>query len=129
MKYTVRKDDTIFTLSALFYFSWEMWPFLYYTNVSIIGDDPMALAAGTALEVPVPLMTEVTHVASSGETSISLSRKYYGIPYYYRLIEEANNWPEELIAGYSYKIPALCSRIEYDAAAELRRELHVEFDQ
>jgi nucleoid-associated protein YgaU len=129
MKYTVRAGDTIFKLAVLFYYNWDKWPFLYYANEKVIGDDPMILTTGITLEVSVPLMNDEIHIAVNGDTSISLSIKYYGIPYYYRLIEEANNWPAELIIGNSYKIPLLCNRIEYDAAADLRRELHVEFDR
>ncbi len=129
MKYTVKQGDTIYTLAVLFYYSWELWPFLYYTNVDLIGDDPMTLVPGTTLEVPEPLMVEKLHLAVEGDTSISLSKKYYGVAYYYRIIEEANDWPAELTVGNNYKIPALCSKIEYDAAADLRREIHVEFDK
>jgi nucleoid-associated protein YgaU len=129
MKYTVRSGETILTLAVLFYYNWDKWPLLYFSNEEIIGDDPMILSPGITLEVPVPLMNDEVHIVISGDTSISLSNKYYGIPYYYRLIEEANDWPAELTVGNSYKIPLLCSRIEYDAAADLRRELHVEFDR
>lgn len=129
MKYSVRKGDTIFTLAVLYFYNWDMWPLIYYYNIDIIGDDPFTLETGITLTIPEPKLIDTMHIAAEGDTSISLSNLYYGIPYYHRLIEEANNWPADLTAGYSYKIPALCSRMEYDAATDLRRKLNVEFDK
>ncbi|MCL2154037.1 MAG: LysM peptidoglycan-binding domain-containing protein [Leptospirales bacterium] len=129
MKYTVKSGDTIFKLAVLFYYNWDLWPLIYYYNEDIIGDDPLQLQHGITLDIPVPFVTDVTHIGIEGDTSIKLSKKYYGISHYHREIEEANNWPDEIIAGNSYKIPALCSKIEIDAVAELRRDTHVEFNR
>lgn len=129
MRYTVKSGDTIFKLAVLFYYNWDLWPFLYYHNEDTIGDDPMLLKTSITLDVPIPFLTDITHIAKDGDTPISLSKMYYGISYYHRLIEETNNWPDVIIPGNSYKIPALCSKIEIDASEELRRDTHVEFDR
>lgn len=127
--YTTRSGDTILRLAVLFYFRHDMFEYLYLHNRKAIGEDIFTLAPNTKLEIPEPLTADVQHLATSGETSRSLAEKYYGLPEFYARIDEANDWPPDIIAGEAYKIPALVSPAEYGAAAQAREELHVEFDR
>ncbi|TAL31592.1 MAG: hypothetical protein EPN93_17505 [Spirochaetes bacterium] len=126
--YTTRSDDTIYRLAVLFYYRWDLWPLLYYPNEGALGIDPFTIASGIRIMVPEPLLTDELHGAVEGDTTYTLAESYYGLWWFYRLIEEANAWPILLKAGEIYRIPALCSQMEYDAAAEMRKALHVELD-
>lgn len=87
------------------------------------------LPTNTKLAIPEPLLADVPHSAIEGETSSSLSEKYYGIREYYHRIDGANDWPASIVAGTVYRVPALLSQLELDAAAQTRRNFSVEFDR
>ncbi len=127
--YTTRAGDTLLRLAVLFYFRHDLFEYLYLHNRKAIGEDIFTLAPNTKLQIPVPLTADVPHLAVAGDTSRSLSEKYYGIPDLYARIDAANNWPPTIVAGTTYLVPALVSVSEYAAAAELREEIHVEFDR
>ncbi len=74
-------------------------------------------------------MQDTLHVAVSGETSQDLAEKYYGIRQFYVRIDQANDFPPALIPGTTYLIPALVTKLEFDAAADMRRNLSVQFDR
>ncbi len=128
-RYTTRHGDTIYRLAVIFYFRWDLWPLLYYPNQDTLGADPFVLSPGIRMVVPKPLLTDVLHEAAAGDTSYALAERYYGTWWFYRLIDQAAGWPAVLKPGERYRVPALCSQMEYDAADELRRSLHVEFDK
>jgi nucleoid-associated protein YgaU len=128
-RYTTRKEDTIHRLSVLFFYRWDLWPLIYYTNKDVIGDDPLFITAGLTIKVPEPPVTDQEHVAVAGDTSMTLAQKYYGVRELFRTIDEANDCPPYLVSGKRYKIPALVDQIDIDAAKELRRETGVEFDK
>lgn len=128
-QYTTRAGDTLLRLAVLFYFRHDLFEYLYLHNRKAIGEDIFTLTPNTKLQIPVPLTADVPHLAVAGETSRSLSEKYYGVPELYARIDGANNWPPIIVAGTTYVIPALVSVSEYAAATELREEIHVEFDR
>lgn len=127
--YTSRAGDSLLRLAVLFYFRHDLYDFLYRHNAATIGEDMFVLPTNTKLAIPQPLLAEISHTASEGETSMSLAEKYYGLSEFYTRIDAANDWPERLVPGTVYRVPALCSQLEYDAAAEIRRNLSVEFDR
>lgn len=127
--YTTRSGDTLPRLAALFYFRHDLYDFLYLHNRDVIGADMFVLPTNTKLAIPEPLLADVPHSAIEGETSSSLSEKYYGIREYYHRIDGANDWPASIVAGTVYRVPALLSQLELDAAAQTRRNFSVEFDR
>ena len=127
--YTTRAGDTILRLAVLFYFRHDLFEYLYLHNRKVIGGDIYTLAPNTKLQIPEPLTADVPYLAVAGDTSRSLSEKYYGVPELYARIDGANDWPPTIVPGVTYRIPALVSVSEYAAAAELREEIHVEFDR
>lgn len=127
--YTSRAGDSLPRLSVLFYFRHDLYYFLYLSNKAAIGEDIFVLPTNTKLAIPEPLMEEISHTALEGETSVSIAEKYYGFREFYNHIDQANDWPPTIVPGAVYRVPALLSRLKFDAAAEVRRKLNVEFDR
>ena len=127
--YTLRIGDSIYRLAVWFYYDYNLWPLIYYTNEDIIGADPFSLPVGKKIFVPNALFEEINHKAGKNDTGLNLSRKFYGIEHYHLKIDAYNNYPIRYQEGLIYRIPPLISKIELDAAFELREKIHVEFDQ
>ncbi|MBN8220684.1 MAG: hypothetical protein J0L53_07150 [Spirochaetes bacterium] len=106
-----------------------MFEYLYLHNRKVIGEDIFTLVPNTKLQIPIPLTADIQHLAVSGETSSSLAYQYYGLSEFYARIDAANDWPAKIVPGDIYIVPALISPTEYAAAAELRKEINVEFDR
>ena len=127
--YTIRQNESIYRLAALFYYNYTLWPLIYYTNENVIGNDPFSLKEGLKIFIPKPLVNTAHHIAKAGESAQSLSEKYYGIEYYHIRIDKENDFPIRYSPGIEYRIPSILTQIELDAATEQRRNLHVEFDR
>ncbi|HNX59622.1 MAG TPA: hypothetical protein PKK43_11025 [Spirochaetota bacterium] len=127
--YTTRNGDSIYRLAVIFYFRAELWTLMYFPNIDTIGNDPHQLSVGLKLLIPDPPVEIQKHIAVDGDSSLTLSKKYYGVMQFYRFIDEENDCPPSLIPGNTYIIPALVSQVELDAARDLRREISVEFDR
>lgn len=127
--YTSRSGDTLLRIAVLFYFRHDLFEYLYLHNRKAIGDNMFVLAVNTKLAIPEPLAQELQHTAQAGETSKTLSSRYYGVSELYATIDAANNWPPALEAGQTYIVPPLVSQLELDAAKEAREQLSVQFDR
>lgn len=125
-RYTTKYGDTLHKISLWFYYRWDLWPLIFYYNDSVLSD-PYDVPSPVQLEIPFPdaLTTQLYHVAAKGDSSISLSQKYYGVTWYYKHIDAANNFPPKLKEGEEYIIPALCEQIEIQAAEELRFDIGI----
>ncbi|MBN2522871.1 MAG: hypothetical protein JXB24_06330 [Bacteroidales bacterium] len=125
-RYTTKHGDTIIKIATWFYFNWELWPLIYYSNEEILPD-PLVIPVPVKLVVPFPeaLTVEQNHIAIDGDTSLTLSKKYYGVKWYYKAIDKANDFPDKYVVGTEYTIPALCDQVEIAAADDVRAELGI----
>ncbi len=121
--YTVRSNDTIFRISVFFFYRHDLWPLIYFFNEKEIGKEPLILQTNSRLKIPDVITYERYHTAVAGDNSVRLAEKYYGVKYYYRIIDEANGYPPVLKEGIEYKIPPLCEELYIKAADDLRREI------
>lgn len=113
--YNTKQGDSIERMSALVYGEFSIWPFLYYRNAEIIGDDPNIIPFPAQIVVyDIPTQDQY-HIAEFADSYPTLSAKYYGCENFWWKISAANSG-KIILSGDEIKIPALVDPLKHAVA-------------
>lgn len=113
-RYTVRKGDTLSSISQKFYGTDKYWQAIYHHNERVIGPDYNLIIPGQHLVIPhigkASQSHNKTYVVKSGDTLSDIASHFYGNPNKWRSIYRRNRAvigenPNKIMPGQRLVIP------------------------